>query len=520
MSGLSPRKGGFLEAIHLYRKVPRDLTDATRLGGVLSLLCAATMAYLFLSNIAEYLSMSTSSDVALDDTGETHMRLFFNITMVSETRHTELTRRERVRSDRPHALTAARARLRLLVSQERLPCQFATVDLGDVMGTSLTNVTGEIIKFRVAPDEGHKSEFYVEDEKNVKHEEMNEMELALYKAMPENLPMLTEHEFDRFVKMNDLVLVAFGAPWCPWSQRLEPVWRKTYEELKKRPFAEHVRMGRVDCTSAAAQQLCQRQHIHAFPTIRVYRHKLLHSHENYLGDRDSKAFLDFMEESLPHKREGAGELSRGLAQKSVGGQAVEAHTLDGEGCQLTGSVRISRVPGNMRIRAASASHSFNTRVMNVSHHVDKLLFASLGETPRLRHVLPIEQRSGLLDMSYKMHQELATLKHYLKVVPFQYAFLDGETQHTYLYKANYNEYKPRKLEWYEGKADAYVDTDLVPNAAFHYDISPVMVMMAEETQSFSSFVTRICAVIGGIYTVVGLLDNVLYHTGETMKKMS
>ena len=98
MSGLSPRKGGFLEAIHLYRKVPRDLTDATRLGGVLSLLCAATMAYLFLSNIAEYLSMSTSSDVALDDTGETHMRLFFNITMVSETRQTELTqatRRER-----------------------------------------------------------------------------------------------------------------------------------------------------------------------------------------------------------------------------------------------------------------------------------------------------------------------------------------------------------------------------------------------------------------------------------------
>ena len=40
MSGLKSPKGGLLEAIHLYRKVPRDLTDATRLGGVLSLLCA------------------------------------------------------------------------------------------------------------------------------------------------------------------------------------------------------------------------------------------------------------------------------------------------------------------------------------------------------------------------------------------------------------------------------------------------------------------------------------------------
>ena len=48
--------------------------------------------------------------------------------------------------------------------------------------------------------------------------------------------------------------------------------------------------------------------------------------------------------------------------------------------------------------------------MNVSHHVDKLLFSSLDETKRLRHVMPLEQRSGLLEMSYNMHSELATLK--------------------------------------------------------------------------------------------------------------
>ena len=115
-------------------------------------------------------------------------------------------------------------------------------------------------------------------------------------------------------------------------------------------------------------------------------------------------------------------------------------------------------------------------------------------------------------------QELATLKHYLKVVPFQYHFLDEEKQHTYLYKANYNEYTPRKLEWFEGIADAYVDTDLVPNAAFHYDISPVMVVVQEETQGFASFVTKICAVIGGIYTVIGLIDNTIYHGTQTIKK--
>jgi len=437
------------------------------------------MGYLFISNIATYLKMTTTTDVALDDTGDVHMRLFFNITM------------------------------------ERLPCQFASIDLFDVMGTSITNISADVTKFRVAADTDHKPEFHVDMPHAVKHEkiEVDEEEM-LRKLGGDSVPVLNDETFDMLINHFDLVLVAFGAPWCPWSQRLDPVWIKTHELLKGQPYAGQVRVAKVDCTATTSQRLCMKQHIHAFPTIRVYCHKVFHAHENYLGDRSSEAFLAFIQESLPH--------SRGAIKGSnvVAGQQVHSGTSDGEGCLLTGSVRISRVPGNLRISAQSEEHSFNIAVMNVSHHVDKLLFSSMKETQRLRHVMPLEQRSGLLSSSYGMHQEVATLKHYLKVVPFQYVFLDGERQHTYLYKANYNEYKPRKLEWYEGMADAYVDTDLVPNAAFHYDISPVMVVMTEETQSFSSFVTKICAVIGGIYTVVGLLDNVVYHTGQTLKKMA
>ena len=351
----------------------------------------------------------------------------------------------------------------------------------------------------------------------VKHEKIEVDEEEMLKALSKDdgPAQLNADNFETFVSHFELVLLAFGAPWCPWSQRLEPIWIKTHNELRGKPFASRVRVAKVDCTAANAHSLCQTQHIHAFPTIRVYRHKSLHAHENYLGDRDSNAFIEFIETSLPRAKS-----SGGLGTAQIAGQHVEASVGEGEGCMLTGSVRISRVPGNLRISAASPEHSFNMRTMNVTHHVDKLIFSSLKETFRLRHVLPLEQRSGLLSASYGMHQELATLKHYLKVVPFQYQFLDGERQHTYLYKANYNEYQPRKLEWYEGKADAYVDTDLVPNAAFHYDISPVMVVVQEETQSFSSFVTKICAVIGGIYTVVGLLDNVVYHTGQKLKKLA
>lgn len=53
---------------------------------------------------------------------------------------------------------------------------------------------------------------------------------------------------------------------------------------------------------------------------------------------------------------------------------------------------------------------------------------------------------------------------------------------------------------------------MVPNAVFHYDISPVKVVVQEESESFAAFVTKLCAVIGGIYTMVGLLDSVVYHS--------
>jgi len=281
-------------------------------------------------------------------------------------------------------------------------------------------------------------------------------------------------------------------------------------------------MGVVDCTATSAHGVCMKHHIHAFPTIRIYRHRQSHSHENYLGDRTSDAFLAFVEEALPKHLKGiVSPAALPAPTEKKHKTHVEDHSLDGEGCQLTGHLQISRVPGSFRISAQSDSHSFNTRVMNVSHHVDKLIFGYANErSSRLNKILKVEERSSLFKVSFMMHQELATLKHYLKVVPFHHTGLSGQLTQAYMYKANYNEYRPRKLEWFEGKADAHVDTQMVPNAVFYYDISPVKVVVAEETQTFASFVTKICAVIGGIYVVVGLFDNVVYHSSAGMKKLA
>ena len=85
----------------LCRKVPRDLTEATLAGGTLSLISSIVMAYLFITNFSQYLTVETSTSVRLDESQEKKIQINFNVTL------------------------------------HHLPCRFASVDISDVMGTHL-----------------------------------------------------------------------------------------------------------------------------------------------------------------------------------------------------------------------------------------------------------------------------------------------------------------------------------------------------------------------------------------------
>ena len=39
----------------------------------------------------------------------------------------------------------------------------------------------------------------------------------------------------------------------------------------------------------------------------------------------------------------------------------------------------------------------------------------------------------------------------------------------------------------------------------------MQVVVQEERESFAAFLTQICAIIGGVFTVTGLLDGLVYH---------
>lgn len=57
----------------------------------------------------------------------------------------------------------------------------------------------------------------------------------------------------------------------------------------------------------------------------------------------------------------------------------------------------------------------------------------------------------------------------------------------------------------------------MPGIFFQYELSPLMVKYTEKDRSFGHFITNLCAIIGGVYTVAGLLDKILYNSFQLIQ---
>lgn len=51
-----------------------------------------------------------------------------------------------------------------------------------------------------------------------------------------------------------------------------------------------------------------------------------------------------------------------------------------------------------------------------------------------------------------------------------------------------------------------------------YELSPIMVKFTESRKSFPHFLTGVCAIIGGVFTVAGLVDSFIYQGLRSLKK--
>jgi hypothetical protein len=71
---------------------------------------------------------------------------------------------------------------------------------------------------------------------------------------------------------------------------------------------------------------------------------------------------------------------------------------------------------------------------------------------------------------------------------------------------------------YTVQSHAY-DADDHAAAKFTYRMSPVQIVVSEKPRELYRFLTAICAVVGGVFTVAGIIDGMVYQVNRVAKKI-
>lgn len=178
-----------------------------------------------------------------------------------------------------------------------------------------------------------------------------------------------------------------------------------------------------------------------------------------------------------------------------------------EGCMVFGNVLVSKVSGNFHFAPGHGFQAQHTHVhdlsafmagmFNVSHSIDKLAFGD--EYPGV--VNPLDKTSKTIHVGGGIFQ------YYIKVVPTRYEFLNGTVIDTNQYSVT--EHSTNVMNK-EGLG--------LPGVFVFYEVSPIAVNFQEQSRSFGHFITQLCAIIGGVFTVAGIVDKIIYSSISKIQK--
>jgi len=457
------------------------------------------------------------ADLALDDNVDSRVMVNFNITMMD------------------------------------LRCDWAVVDAVSDLGTQ-QNITAHVNKWNV--DGGGIRQRY--QGRNRQQHDIELFDSSIIHtheeliAHKEDAIRLDPETFQYAVKDFEFVFMDFYASWCSHCRDLAPTWETlakvmdsaalsivndSVEQEERHKWTiedyEHAKMvekpvliAKVDCVDH--QQFCNLNQIRAYPTLRLFidgKHN-----DDYRGHRTVVEMADWLHlKEVQHNTDlEASETATSVAAEaarhrmSLYGQEKEwvddvqkrqaehgrsqrsgSNWRDDEhpGCQIAGTLMLDRVPGNFHIMARSNHHDLVPHMTNVSHIVHELTF---GESVRQRTALSKEKgrlpqevqdkfapMNGNVYVTEGLHE---AYHHHLKVITTD---LRKATK-----KDNFKAYQiiqSSQLSFYRN--------DVVPEAKFIYDLSPIAVSYSTKGRHWYDYVTSLMAIIGGTFTVVGMMES-------------
>jgi hypothetical protein len=111
---------------------------------------------------------------------------------------------------------------------------------------------------------------------------------------------------------------------------------------------------------------------------------------------------------------------------------------------------------------------------------------------------------------------MAHFQYFVKIVPTQFVDSSGRIV------AHSHQFSVTEHAHHLTPALSVTDMDShkLPGLFILYDLSPFMVRVESYSVSFSNFFTSVCAIVGGVLTVAGIVDSLLYHGSKTAAKVA
>jgi hypothetical protein len=183
------------------------------------------------------------------------------------------------------------------------------------------------------------------------------------------------------------------------------------------------------------------------------------------------------------------------------GRSTEELVSSDEGCNLRGFIQVAKVPGNFHISSHGRQQLIGDRFpggINLEHTIHHMSFGSTDVKKLFKqaqlHPLDGKAQRSNIPMLYQ---------YYLDIVPTIY---EGTFSTSVTYQ-------------FTGTSSAL----MVPPAqmgavVFQYQLSPITVRYSSARVSFTHFLTYGCAIIGGVYTVAGLLSRFVHSSAAQIQR--
>lgn len=452
--------------------MPRDFVEATATGGAVTIVAYVLMLVLFLLELRSFLKTNIISTLSLSDAPGPHLRINLDIDMFN--------------------IECRNLRVVMLDDLDRSPIklisqnyELTTLDsVGQRKSSHSTKVGADTD----------------EDEDEIKHKRtMHELEATdgrkeLDSDWASSHDGFKHQSWEHVLEYHDFTLINFFAGWCSHCRKFAPMWDEIATQIQGGNFQDvdgrqrAVKPIKVNCVDFG--DLCNKQGIDAFPTIRLYRRD--QNFTRYNGKRSLDGIVSWV---------------RDTASQSSGWK--QHHGELENGCNIKGFVIVPRVPGHIELMVGLGDQDLEPTATNVSHRVRHFSFSD-----------PMNQMNRVL-FQYGLQSAMQAL---LFSSP-----LDGQSFVSEAFHQAFDHHMmvvssihPSGITYQFSSRDRVtrLNTSTVPQARFFFDIEPFSILYQNEGKKWYDFATMMLSILGGLFVLLRLTTRASLSTASALQRSS